>query len=66
MVLTVEPGIYIPKDAKDVESRWLGIGVRLEDDLVVTADGYRSLSEKLPRGAEEVEAIVRSGLKAKK
>ncbi len=66
MVLTVEPGLYIPKDAKDVEPRWRGIGVRLEDDLVVTADGYRNLSDKLPRGAEEIEAIVKSGLKAKK
>jgi len=66
MVLTVEPGLYIPKDAKDVEPRWRGIGVRLEDDLVVTADGYRNLSDKLPRGVEEIEAIVKSGLKAKK
>jgi Xaa-Pro aminopeptidase len=66
MVLTVEPGLYIPRDAKDVESRWHGIGVRLEDNLVITATGSRNLSGNLPRRPEAVEAIVREGLRGRK
>ncbi|HJV21965.1 MAG TPA: aminopeptidase P N-terminal domain-containing protein [Holophagaceae bacterium] len=65
MVLTVEPGIYIPKDAKDVDAKWLGIGVRLEDDILITPEGNRNLSEKLPRRPEAVEAVVKEGLKRK-
>ncbi|MBI3132264.1 MAG: aminopeptidase P family protein [Acidobacteria bacterium] len=66
MVLTVEPGLYIPKDAKEVDAKWLGIGVRLEDDILITPEGHRNLSEKLPRKPEAVEAIVKEGLRAKK
>jgi Xaa-Pro aminopeptidase len=66
MVLTVEPGVYIPKGAKDVDPKWHGIGVRLEDDLLITAEGHRNLSEKLPKEIEAVEAVVREGLKARR
>ncbi len=66
MVLTIEPGIYIPKDTKDVDPKWWGIGVRLEDDILITPQGPRNLSEKLPRKPEAVEAIVREALKAKR
>jgi Xaa-Pro aminopeptidase len=56
MVLTVEPGIYIQPDDELFPEHYRGIGIRIEDDVVVTADGYRNLSEKLPRHPDEVEA----------
>ena len=46
MVLTVEPGIYLPEE---------GLGIRIEDDVLVTADGHEVLSADAPRNAEEIE-----------
>lgn len=57
MVITVEPGIYIPMNSK-CEEKWWGIGVRIEDDLLITADGYELLSGEAPRKAEEIEALM--------
>ncbi|WP_406375216.1 aminopeptidase P family protein [Streptomyces sp. NBC_00647] len=59
MVLTVEPGLYFQPDDLTVPEEWRGIGVRIEDDLLVTADGYENLSGALPRSADEVEAWMR-------
>ncbi|MER5408708.1 aminopeptidase P family protein [Streptomyces sp. NPDC002769] len=59
MVLTVEPGLYFQPDDLTVPEEWRGIGVRIEDDLLVTADGYENLSGGLPRSAAEVEAWMR-------
>jgi len=56
MVLTVEPGLYFQPDDLTVPQEWRGIGVRIEDDLLVTADGHENLSASLPRSADEVEA----------
>ncbi|NGO74363.1 aminopeptidase P family protein [Streptomyces sp. YC504] len=56
MVLTVEPGLYFQPDDLTVPEEWRGIGVRIEDDLLVTADGHENLSAALPRSADEVEA----------
>ncbi|MGW0885298.1 aminopeptidase P family protein [Streptomyces sp. NPDC002671] len=56
MVLTVEPGLYFQPDDLTVPQEWRGIGVRIEDDLLVTADGHENLSAGLPRSADEVEA----------
>lgn len=56
MVLTVEPGIYFQPDDPTVPERYRGIGVRIEDDILVTEDGNENLSACLPRQAEEVEA----------
>lgn len=56
MVLTVEPGLYFQPDDLTVPAEWRGIGVRIEDDLVVTQDGHENLSAGLPRSADEVEA----------
>jgi Xaa-Pro aminopeptidase len=61
MVLTVEPGLYFKSDDLLVPPELRGIGVRIEDDVVVTADGCRNLSRMLPRSADEVEQWVRSG-----
>ena len=63
MVLTVEPGIYVPPDAKDVPDKYRGIGVRIEDDVLVTEDGNINLTAKCPKHAEEIEEIM---AKAKK
>nr|BFD87099.1 aminopeptidase P family protein [Streptomyces sp. Xyl84] len=56
MVLTVEPGLYFQPDDLTVPREWRGIGVRIEDDLLVTTDGHENLSAALPRSADEVEA----------
>ncbi|HJV48163.1 MAG TPA: aminopeptidase P family protein [Geothrix sp.] len=66
MVLTMEPGIYIPKGMEGVEARWQGIGIRIEDVILVTPEGCRNLSARLPRRPEDVEKVVRSGAKARK
>jgi Xaa-Pro aminopeptidase len=60
MVLTVEPGLYIPAGSAGVETKWHGIGVRIEDDVLVTPSGYRNLSEKLPRSLESLERFLQS------
>jgi Xaa-Pro aminopeptidase len=59
MVLTVEPGLYIPANDRDLPAAWRGIGVRIEDDVVVTARGYELLTPGLPRTADEIEAWMR-------
>ncbi|MFD0549542.1 aminopeptidase P family protein [Streptomyces rectiviolaceus] len=61
MVLTVEPGLYFQPDDLTVPEEYRGIGVRIEDDILVTADGNENLSAGLPRGAAAVEAWM-SGL----
>jgi Xaa-Pro aminopeptidase len=57
MVLTVEPGLYIPAGIRGAR-RWWNIGVRIEDDLAVTRDGYELLTKGLPRTADEIEATM--------
>ena len=61
MVLTVEPGLYFKADDLLVPEEYRGIGVRIEDDIVITDDGCRNLSASLPRAADDVEAWVRAG-----
>ncbi|MFI2210479.1 aminopeptidase P family protein [Streptomyces sp. NPDC020141] len=56
MCLTVEPGLYFQADDLTVPEEYRGIGVRIEDDILVTEDGNRNLSASLPRRADEVEA----------
>ena len=58
MVLTVEPGIYIAPDNKKVPAKWRGIGVRIEDDVAVTADGNEVLTAGVPKTADDIEAIM--------
>lgn len=58
MVLTVEPGLYIPPDDKSAPSKYRGIGVRIEDDVLVTEDGNRNLTAKVPKNADEIEALM--------
>ncbi|PSJ29493.1 Xaa-Pro aminopeptidase [Streptosporangium nondiastaticum] len=60
MVLTVEPGLYFQADDTTVPEEYRGIGVRIEDDILVTEDGNRNLSAALPRAASDVEAWMAS------
>ena len=58
MVLTVEPGLYIPRDDKDAPEKYRGIGIRIEDDVLITEDGNRNLTTKVPKEIDEIEAIM--------
>ncbi len=58
MVLTIEPGIYIANDNSRVAKRWRGIGVRIEDDVVVTDTGCDVLTADVPKRAEDIEALM--------
>ena len=58
MVLTVEPGLYIAPDCELVEPRWRGIGIRIEDDVLVTRDGCEVLSKDAPKSVKEIEALM--------
>ncbi|MBC5815927.1 MAG: aminopeptidase P family protein [Candidatus Eremiobacteraeota bacterium] len=55
MVLTVEPGLYFQTNDLTVPERYRGIGVRIEDDVLITKDGFEVLSRDIPRGVAEVE-----------
>lgn len=57
MVITVEPGIYIQDGLKNVEKRWQGIGIRIEDDILVTESGYVNLTAELPVDIDAIEAL---------
>jgi Xaa-Pro aminopeptidase len=58
MVLTVEPGLYIPPDDKSAPSKYRGIGVRIEDDVLVTDGGNLNLTGSVPKDPDEIEALM--------
>ena len=58
VVMTVEPGIYIAPDTKDVPEKYLGIGVRIEDDVLCTDGAPRVLTSKVPKDPQEIEALM--------
>src|SRR5882724_3573364 len=58
VVMTVEPGIYISPETKDIPKQYLGIGVRIEDDVVCTEKGPHVLTSKVPKQPEEIEALM--------
>ena len=58
MVLTIEPGLYIAPDDETVDAKWRGIGIRIEDDVLVTQDGHRVLSEEAPKTVADIEALM--------
>jgi Xaa-Pro aminopeptidase len=60
MVLTIEPGIYIPARSKGVHRKWWDIGIRIEDDVLVTKSGCEVLTEAVPKKIAEVEALMAS------
>lgn len=58
MVMTVEPGLYISEDAEGVDPRYRGIGIRIEDDVLVTEHGHEVLSARVPKSIEEIERMI--------
>ena len=58
MVVTVEPGIYIPPGDASVAERWRGIGIRIEDDVAVVKDGNEVLTSAVPKDAADIEALL--------
>ncbi|MDN6323653.1 MAG: M24 family metallopeptidase, partial [Halomonas sp.] len=58
MALTVEPGLYISPSNTSVNEKWRGIGIRIEDDVVVTKEGCRVLTNGVPKTIEEIEALM--------
>ena len=58
MVLTVEPGLYLSEDMTDIDEQWRGIGVRIEDDVLVTKTGHEILSKDVVKTVAEIEALM--------
>ncbi|WP_027328208.1 Xaa-Pro aminopeptidase [Marinimicrobium agarilyticum] len=58
MVMTVEPGLYVAPDNERVPKKWRGIGIRIEDDVVVTKEGCEILTEAVPKEPDEIEALM--------
>lgn len=58
MVLTIEPGLYIAEHSRGVSKKWWNIGIRIEDDVLVTKDGHDVLSKDAPKTVAEIEAIM--------
>jgi Xaa-Pro aminopeptidase len=58
MVLTIEPGLYIPKDCMTVDAKWRGIGIRIEDDVLVTQDGHEVLTQSLIKEIDDIEHLM--------
>ena len=58
MVMTVEPGLYVAAGSKGVARKWWNIGIRIEDDVLITKEGNEVLSRALPKSTEEIEALM--------
>ena len=57
MVMTIEPGLYIPSDDLSVHEKWRGIAIRIEDNILVTESGYENLTTVV-KSVEEIEQLV--------
>ncbi len=60
MVLTIEPGLYIPEDCEGVDPQWRGIGIRIEDDVLVTAEGHEILTGGVPKTITAIENLMQA------
>lgn len=58
IVITIEPGIYIAADTEGIPEKYKGIGIRIEDDVLVTAEGHRVLTSKAPKEVKEIEEVM--------
>ena len=56
--MTIEPGIYILDSLEDIDEKWKGIGVRIEDNIVISDSGFDVLTPNIPRTIDEVEQTV--------
>jgi Xaa-Pro aminopeptidase len=61
MILTAEPGIYIAPDDEDAPEEFRGIGIRIEDDVLVTAEGHEVMTAAIPKSVADVETLTTSG-----
>lgn len=59
MVMTVEPGLYVAPGSEGVDARYLGIGIRIEDDILITAEGHEVLTAGVPKAVDEIVALMR-------
>jgi Xaa-Pro aminopeptidase len=64
MVVTIEPGIYVPED-DDVDARFRGIGVRIEDNILITPNGHDNLADGTPKSIDDVERTIAEGREAR-
>ena len=55
MVFTIEPGLYFPENDQNVPEEYRGIGIRIEDDIAITKDGYVNLTSSIPKTIQEIE-----------
>lgn len=60
MVLTIEPGIYVQPDCETVDPKWRGIGIRIEDDVLVTRQGHEVLTSGVPKTIADIEALMQA------
>jgi Xaa-Pro aminopeptidase len=58
MAFTIEPGLYVAPGSKGVPAKFQGIGIRIEDDVLITKDGHRNLTAGVPKEIDEVEAVL--------
>ncbi|MCB1658358.1 MAG: M24 family metallopeptidase, partial [Pseudomonadales bacterium] len=59
MVLTIEPGLYIAPDNHKVAAKWRGIGIRIEDDVLVTKTGHEVLTDAAPKSVIDIEQLMK-------
>ncbi|NIP48677.1 MAG: Xaa-Pro aminopeptidase [Gammaproteobacteria bacterium] len=64
MVLTVEPGLYLPASSEGLDRRWWDIGIRIEDDVLITDTGNEILSDNAPKDADAIESLMAHGIAA--
>ena len=64
MVLTVEPGMYLPAGSKGLPRKWWNIGIRIEDDVLVTATGNEILSKDVPKTVDAIETLMANEIAA--
>ena len=57
--MTIEPGIYVNATA-DVDDKWKGIGIRIENDILITEDGFENLTAKVPVETDDIENLMKS------
>jgi Xaa-Pro aminopeptidase len=60
MVMTIEPGVYIRSDDESVDAKYRGIGIRIEDNILVTEEGHENLSSMIAKTIDEIEAVCRT------